>query len=301
MSKEIVVFKDIATLLRGLKTVTPGHEHFQIHRFEDAPETQINETAIFRSNTYVVILLLDGEADYKIGLRDYHMCPGSLYFLGPQHLRYYKRNENNWKGFVCIFTDEFTTNTKLPNHFNDYPFYSLKGNQKFQLEGALLQKFTLLITQLYDYFIASQLDNCWYQLYIILNESRKLHQELYEETEEKPDTRLVIDFNTALEKHFYDIASNKAEHIFSVNDFADTLHTHPNHLSNTLKKHTGKTAGQLIKNRTILEAKSLLLSTDMTVSEVAYFLKFNDTSYFTKFFKSSEDLTPGQFQKTSKG
>ena len=293
MSKDIVVFKDIATLLRGLKTVRPKHPHFQIHRFEDAPETQINETSIFRSNTYVIILMLDGEADYKIGLHDYHMSAGSLYFLGPQHLRYYKRDKNNWKGFVCIFTDEFTTKTRLPNYFNDYPFYSLKGNQKFQLEGALLQKFTQLITQLYNYFETTQLENCWYQLHIILNESRKLHQELYE----KPDTQLVIDFNSALEKHFYEIASNKAERIFSVHDFAETLHTHPNHLSNTLKKHTGETAGQLIKKRTILEAKSLLLSTDMSVSEVAYFLKFNDTSYFTKFFKSSEGMTPKQFQK----
>ncbi|GAA4271234.1 helix-turn-helix transcriptional regulator [Aquimarina gracilis] len=300
MRREIVVFKDIATLLRGLKTVTPKHPHFQIHRFEDAPETQVNETTIFRSNTYVVILLLDGEADYKIGLHDYHMGPGSLYFLGPQHLRYYKRNENNWKGFVCIFTDEFTTNTKLPNHFNDYPFYSLKGNQKFQLEGKLLQKFTQLITQLYHYFEVSALENCWHQLHIILNESRKLHRELYEESEVKPGTQLVIDFNSALEKHFYDVATNKAEYIFSVNDFAQILHIHPNHLSNTLKKYTGETAGQLIKKRTVLEAKSLLLSTEMSVSQVAYFLKFNDTSYFTKFFKGAEGSTPKEFQRSNK-
>ncbi len=297
MSKDIVVFKDIPALLQGLKTLQPKNKNFHIHRFEDTPETQVNETAIFRSNTYALILMLEGEADYKIGLHEYHMCPGSLYFLGPRHLRHYKRDNNNWKGFVCLFTDEFTTSTNLPNHFNDYAFYSLRGKQKFQLENEELNTFKNQMTHLYEMYETNEMENCWHYLHIILNNAEKLHRLRYEQQEEKPEDELVINFNRVLEQHFYDLVTNKAESLYSVQDFADKLFVHPNYLSATLKKSTGLTAGKLIKNRTVLEAKSMLQSTDMTISEIAYTLKFNDTSYFTKFFKGATGQTPTQFKE----
>ncbi|RKN74942.1 hypothetical protein, partial [Ulvibacterium marinum] len=83
------IFKDIPTLLKGLKLPPPRNPYFQIHRFEDALDSQLNETAIFRSNTYVMTMITEDEAHYKIGLRNYEMTKGSLYFPGPKHLRYY--------------------------------------------------------------------------------------------------------------------------------------------------------------------------------------------------------------------
>ncbi len=296
MNNEVIVFKNIASLLQGLKTLKPKHEYFHIHRFEDTPDTQVNETAIFRSNAYVMILLLEGQADYKIGLHEYHMGPGSLYFLGPRHLRHYSREENNWKGFACLFTDEFTTSTNLPNHFADYPFYSLKGNQKLQLNNAEIDVFQDKINELYQAFDSGKLDNCWHLLHIILGDAKDVYYQKFKEEEHEPEAELVIQFNGELENHFFNIASGKAENIYSVNDFAERLFVHPNHLSSTLKKHTGRTASQIIKDRTIIEAKSLLQSTDMSVSQVAYTLRFNDTSYFTKYFKKSVGMTPVQFQ-----
>ncbi len=296
MKNNIVIFKDIAALLQGLKTLPPKNNDFHIHRFEDTPETQVNETAIFRSNSYAMILLLQGEADYQIGLHNYHMCPGSLYFLGPRHLRHYKRENNDWKGFACVFTDEFTTKTHLPNHFNDYPFYSLGGQQRFQLEGVELKQFSNQMEKLYQWYESGQLDNCWHQLHIILNDAAKVHWQLFEKEEVAPEDELVINFNKHLEQHFYDVVTNAAEALYTVQDFADKLFVHPNYLSSTLKEKTGITASRHIKNRLALEAKSMLQSTNMSVSEVAYTLKFNDTSYFTKFFKGATGLTPSQFQ-----
>lgn len=295
MSREITIFKDIPALLKGLGLPLPRNRHFQIHRFEDAPDSQLNETAIFRSNTYVIALITEGEAHYKIGLRDYEMTKGSLYFLGPKHLRYYNRKEK-WKGFVCIFTDEFTTKNRVSNNYSDYTFYHLDASQKLQLDEKNLHYLKGLLETLLNCFENNKMDLCWHHLQIVLLEAEALHRYEHKSQETKPEAITVIKFNELLEKHFYDIVTNKAERIFSVNDFADKLFIHPNYLSNTLKKITGETAGQIIKKRTILEAKSLLLTTGMSVSQAAYSLKFNDTSYFTKFFKSAVGLTPKQYQ-----
>ena len=59
----------------------------------------------------------------------------------------------------------------------------------------------------------------------------------------------------------------------------------------------GIPAGEVIRNRIILEAKRLLINNDMTVLEIANHLNFADNSYFTKFFKKLEGVTPEEFRK----
>ncbi len=72
----------------------------------------------------------------------------------------------------------------------------------------------------------------------------------------------------------------------------------PNHL-NALSKHvTGKPAGELIRDRVILEARRLLVNTGTTIAEVASELEFEDNSYFSKFFKKYTGQTPEAFRKS---
>jgi AraC-like DNA-binding protein len=52
----------------------------------------------------------------------------------------------------------------------------------------------------------------------------------------------------------------------------------------------------LITERVLLQAKRLLYNTDLTSKQIGYELGFEDTSYFTKFFKQHTQLTPLQFR-----
>ncbi len=60
----------------------------------------------------------------------------------------------------------------------------------------------------------------------------------------------------------------------------------------------GKTAGELIRDRVLLEAKRLLTNGDMSITELAYDLNFQDNSYFNRFFKKYADVTPEEFRKS---
>ncbi|MBP2831073.1 helix-turn-helix transcriptional regulator [Aquimarina sp. U1-2] len=293
--QSIAYYDTIADLLKGLKTVRAKHLHFHIHRLEDAPDSQLNHTGLYRSSTYVVILLKEGTATYKIGLHDYTMCRGSLYFLGPRHLRHYHRDTNNWEGFVCLFSDDFTTEIKLTTHYSDYPYYSLEGQQKFQLNDSQLEVFLNYFKQLYEYYQRNSINCCWHQLHIILEEAGVVCKYKLDNSPKDADNELVINFNSALEHHFYELVSDKIEHLFSVKDYAEKLFVHPNHLSDVLRKMTGRSARQLITERLILEAKSLLKNSRISITQVAYILKFSDTSYFTKFFKKHTGMTPSEF------
>lgn len=80
-------------------------------------------------------------------------------------------------------------------------------------------------------------------------------------------------------------------------EYADMLHISSNHLNKVIKKETGKTAHELIEEMLLLEAKALILHTDLSVAEIGYHLNFADPSHFNKFFKKLSGVTPLQYRK----
>ncbi|WP_432713706.1 helix-turn-helix domain-containing protein [Pedobacter sp.] len=61
--------------------------------------------------------------------------------------------------------------------------------------------------------------------------------------------------------------------------------------------YLGISAGQLIRDRVILEAKRLLINMKLSIADISIQLDFNDQSYFIKFFKKHTGTTPSIFRK----
>lgn len=79
-------------------------------------------------------------------------------------------------------------------------------------------------------------------------------------------------------------------------DYAAELGMTPDRLNDHCKRVTGVTAGHLIRQRVVTEAKRQLMFTDLSVSEIAYDLDFADPSHFTRFFRRYTGLTPQGFR-----
>lgn len=82
-----------------------------------------------------------------------------------------------------------------------------------------------------------------------------------------------------------------------VEDYAACLHVSADHLSATLKEHTGRTSREFIADRVVHEAKRLLLYTDFTIGEVAEHLQFSEPTHFTRFFKRHTQYAPLEFRR----
>jgi AraC family transcriptional activator of pobA len=54
---------------------------------------------------------------------------------------------------------------------------------------------------------------------------------------------------------------------------------------------------RVVQDRLVLEAKRLMLYSNMTVAEAAYYLGFGDPAYFTRFFTRQCGASPRQFRK----
>ena len=80
--------------------------------------------------------------------------------------------------------------------------------------------------------------------------------------------------------------------------YADKLAITANYLNFVCKNFSGKKAGEIIRDRVILEAKRLLVNSELSISQIAFQLGFEDNSYFTKFFKTFSGSSPSEFRNT---
>lgn len=67
------------------------------------------------------------------------------------------------------------------------------------------------------------------------------------------------------------------------------------------KQYTGLSPAQYQLQVKLQKAKALLISSSMTVKEIAYLLDFESPNYFTSFFKDKTGFTPVEYRKISHG
>ncbi|GEM_PF-1516386 len=69
------------------------------------------------------------------------------------------------------------------------------------------------------------------------------------------------------------------------------------HFSHTFKKHTGVSFNNYINRLRISSAKTLLETTDKSISEIAFDVGYNDSNYFTATFEKFSGMPPLRYRK----
>ncbi len=85
----------------------------------------------------------------------------------------------------------------------------------------------------------------------------------------------------------------------NVSFYADKLGISSKYLSSLVKNVSGKTAAKWIDESVILEAKSLLLYSGMSINDITKYLNFSTQSFFGKFFKQHTGVSPTRFKRIS--
>jgi len=98
-----------------------------------------------------------------------------------------------------------------------------------------------------------------------------------------------------LDAHIHELKEGKVVRAHQIKDLAKLLHVHPVHLSNTIKEVTGKSTCDHYEERLVGISKELLLTTDMSIADIARLLTY-DPSNFTKFFKPFTGIAPKKFR-----
>jgi AraC family transcriptional activator of pobA len=83
--------------------------------------------------------------------------------------------------------------------------------------------------------------------------------------------------------------------------YAGKLAITPDRLNDHVKRSTGVTAGHLIRQRVLTEAKRELVFTTNPINGIAYALGFTDPSHFARFFRKQTGVTPQEFRHGRSG
>ena len=87
---------------------------------------------------------------------------------------------------------------------------------------------------------------------------------------------------------------------FSVADLADTFGYNEKYLGRVFKKRSGQSIKEYCNALRINEAKKLLMSTELPVSEIAGLIGFNNITYFNCVFSGHTGMSPGAFRTASR-
>lgn len=115
-------------------------------------------------------------------------------------------------------------------------------------------------------------------------------------TRHTADADILSRFEKLLDQYFEDGTSSD-EGLPTVRWFADKICLSPNYFGDLIKKHTGTTASEYIQNKIISRTKDALVSTDDTLSEIAYKLGFQYPQHLSRMFKRVTGCTPSEFRK----
>ncbi len=77
---------------------------------------------------------------------------------------------------------------------------------------------------------------------------------------------------------------------------ARALSYHPNYINRVVKKATGMTFHKYVVDEKLHYAASLLLSTNDSITDIAYSLSFNTSSHFSNLFSEKYKCTPSQYR-----
>lgn len=100
-----------------------------------------------------------------------------------------------------------------------------------------------------------------------------------------------------LVNQFLDRIFDREKTILSVSGYAELFNVTPNYLNRIVHKGTGRSAGEWIDISRLTYAKILLHRKDLAIIDIASMVGLPDQSYFSRFFKKMEGITPTEFRK----
>ena len=84
----------------------------------------------------------------------------------------------------------------------------------------------------------------------------------------------------------------------TLKNIAATLNVNPSHLSRKFKSETNMNMMDYINQKRIEEAKLYLERDNISITEIAFLVGFNDLNYFSRVFKKFTSQTPSQYIKS---
>ncbi|WP_374165327.1 helix-turn-helix domain-containing protein [Arcticibacter sp. MXS-1] len=231
---------------------------------------------------------------------------GGLFFGAPNQIVSCNEADVQASGMICLnqqitllIHPEFLLNYSLAKKIKQYNFFSYSVNEALHLSEKEKEVILSLLRNIEDE-LNSRIDEFSHdviisQIELLLNYAHRYYKRQFI-TRKTVNHTLLQNLEQILDEHF-DQAGSLNRGIPTVQYLASRLNLSPSYLSDMLRSLTGQNTQQHIHNKLIEKAKEKLSGTNLSVSEIAYQLGFEQPQSFSRLFKAKASLSPLEFRE----
>jgi len=276
----------------NLKADKSKNELWNADRFNDYLAGNPHLNTVHTHNFYHLLYFTEGSGSHLIDFIRFPVHPGMIYFMRPGQVHAWEFT-GEVDGYIINFSPTFFDGLFINSQFIDnFSFFGANVEQQVvqipeKNRDKILSVFEDIIKEQTDKLPSAQMMIAALLIRLFLLVERGTESTSVQ-NEPSYNANLVRDFRQLIEKHFYEMRLPK--------DYAAMLYITPRHLNTICRETLGISAGEVIRNRVLLESKRLLVNFERSIADIAYTLNFPDSSYFVKFFKKHTALTPETFR-----
>ena len=259
----------------------------------------------FSTDFYTISLKNDIQSKVKYGQQYYDFDKGTMTFTAPkqvQSVEVDKTNAFNEKigtGNVLIFHSDFLKKHPLQSTIKNYGFFSYSINEALHLseqeEKNVIEIFQKIEKE-YQHIDKHTQDIILSQIDLLLNYCNRFYERQFI-TRKTVNNDLLSKMENILDDYFNTTETLKSG-LPTVEYLANQLNFSANYLSDMLRLLTGQNAQQHIHEKLIEKAKEKLLTTSLSVSEIAYELGFEQSQSFNRLFKMKTEMSPLKYRQS---
>ncbi|MDB4925785.1 AraC family transcriptional regulator [Mucilaginibacter sp.] len=276
-------------------SLTQKQQDILISRFAPYLKSHRNLHLAHKHSFYHLVFFTKGGGSQTIDFQQIPVRPNQVYFMIPGQVHNWAF-EGDVDGYIINFSVPFFQSFLLKaNYLEEFTFFAgiiqdAVIDIPAELQGKVIDLFEELIRETEEPkpLEMDMVRSIMLQLFISI---ARLSLNKVNKTIPSYNYMLLRSFQKLIEKNYTTIKLPK--------QYAGLLYITPNHLNALCNDVLGISAGEVIRNRIVLEAKRLLINNDLTILEIANQLNFADNSYFTKFFKKQAGFTPEEFRKST--
>lgn len=250
-----------------------------------------------RLNALIIGVGAEGETSLTSNLQEFRLKKDSLFIFSPKHILQVQSN-NRFKAHLIVIAPDFLkrinidTKRMMPLFLQ---FGSLPCMELTHAESQSLRSFISMVeqelkgseTDFSSEIIGGLIAATIYKVGDILTHYLTEHPEVDSPIHNRAE-EYFRQFTELLGEHY--------KHERSVGFYARQLCITPKYLTTLIKHISGKSVSEWIDNYVILEAKTLLKYSNMSVQEIAYYLNFPNQSFFGSYFKRNAGMSPSQYK-----
>lgn len=250
-----------------------------------------------RIDAFIIGVGTEGETSVSFNLHEFRLKKDSMFIFTPKNILQVN-SQQYFKADVIAISPDFMRriNIDIKNmmplflKFVENPTLALTPEESRSMRGmiAQIERETRGPETHFSFDIVSGL---------IAATIYKVGDIMYHYLAEQPEGQ--NNSHNRAEEYFKQFTHLLGEHFReerSVGFYARQLCITPKYLTTLIKRISGQSVSEWIDNYVILEAKTLLKYSTMSIQEIAYYLNFPNQSFFGSYFKRNTGMSPSQYK-----